>query len=1300
VPEEKEDAAGCREAIEFGFKSEDRLSKVVSKDAVRRVPCALVVLTALVCCVGANAATSADAVGLAGGGDHSCVLRSSGHVDCWGWNQYAQLGDGTNASSSVPVEVQGVSDATQLAAGGDDSCVVLPTGHIDCWGWNGFGQLGDGAEENGPVEPGVSTPVEVLDVSDATQVAVGDHSCAVLSTGHIDCWGENYYGALGNGKEVRSDTPVEVRGIADAVQVTVADEGSCALLSNGHVDCWGQNEYGQLGDGNTTHSPVPVEVQGVSNATEVATGGSYSCAMLSSGHIDCWGADYYGQLGDGAEENSSSTPVEVQGISDATQVAAGEGVREHACALLSSGHIDCWGRGESGQLGDDTTASSSTPVEVQGVADAIDVTAGRHYSCALLSSGRVECWGGSEFGQLGNGTMGDSSTPVEVVGISSATQVTAGDYSSCVTLSSGHVDCSGQDEYGQLGDGSDGNRDTPVEVLGISDAAQAAGGGEHACALLSEGHIDCWGNNRTGQLGNGTTSSSSTPVEVLGISAATQVAAGESHSCALLSTDHVDCWGNNRFGDLGNGSETDSDTPVQVQGISSATQVVAGNYHSCALLSGGHVDCWGNDEAGQLGNGSEANNSTPVEARGVVNAIQVTAGYYQSCALLSTGHIDCWGDNGHGELGDGSEEDSDVPVEVRGVSNAIEVTAGSGQSCALLSTGHVTCWGDNSWGDLGNGSEEGSDVPVEVQAVSNATEVVAGNGYSCVLLPTGHVDCWGRNYSGELGDGLAFSEVPGEVVGLDPEELSGSGPGSPSAVTSGASSVTQSSATLEGSVNPNGNVIASWCRFEYGSSVAYGSSAACPATLTGGSSSEDVSSSLAGLSVGTSYHYRLVAVNAAGGISYGADKTFKTKLSLSVSGPLGGAFAGSPIPASSISATVTAGSALTGTITFTVFGPQSSPPSSCTLGGATVGTASVSGGGTYQPSAGFTPSSPGDYWWYASYGGEPATSTCGVGMAETTVASKAIPILSVSGPMGGVAGSPISASSISATLAGGSAPTGTITFTVFGPQSSPPSSCMSGGTTVGTASVNGNGAYQPSAAFTPAAPGEYWWYASYGGDAGDEPAASTCGPLMAQALVAAAPTTPPSSDSGSSGSGPGGGSGSGVKTPAPALSGVELGSKSSNAKKAIALKLTLSQPATIEVLIAQVVKAHKLRGVCKPQAKKGKSCTTTVEKRTLTFSGSVGSNALALDIAGLGKGSYTATITVKNANGQSSTVELAFTVTHREAEHAATMRPRVKRWRRHHPGAQLPANLCAGCRPAYDDARTERPANPAALHRV
>jgi hypothetical protein len=365
--------------------------------------------------------------------------------------------------------------------------------------------------------------------------------------------------------------------------------------------------------------------------------------------------------------------------------------------------------------------------------------------------------------------------------------------------------------------------------------------------------------------------------------------------------------------------------------------------------------------------------------------------------------------------------------------------------------------------------------------------------------------------------------------------------------------------------------------------------------------------------------------------------------SLSVSGPLGGAFAGSPIAASSISATLAGGSAPSGMITFTLFGPQSSPPSSCTSGGTTVGTASVNGDGTYQSSTDFTPPSPGDYWLYASYSGdasdESSAAPCGPSMAETTVLPKATPILSAGGPIGGVAGSPIAASSIFAVLASGSAPTGTISFTVFGPQSSPPSSCTSGGTTIGTASVNGDGTYYPSDVFTPSTPGDYWWHASYSGSAGDEPASSVCGVLMTQTFVVAAQTTGPGTGSSS-----GSKAGSDTKPLAPTLSSVKLASKRSTGKKSLALKLTLSQPAAIKVLVAETVKAHKQAGVCKPTTKRGKSCTTTVEKRTLTFSGSAGSNALALKLAGLGKGSYTATIIAENANGTSNSVSLAFTV--------------------------------------------------------
>jgi hypothetical protein len=130
------------------------------------------------------------------------------------------------------------------------------------------------------------------------------------------------------------------------------------------------------------------------------------------------------------------------------------------------------------------------------------------------------------------------------------------------------------------------------------------------------------------------------------------------------------------------------------------------------------------------------------------------------------------------------------------------------------------------------------------------------------------------------------------------------------------------------------------------------------------------------------------------------------------------------------------------------------------------------------------------------------------------------PAVVLSVPASGTVGSGVAAASIAAALSAGSSPAGTATFSVYGPQSTPPSSCAGGGTTVGTAAVSGDGTYHPSAGFTPAAAGDYWWYVSYAGDMHNSPAASPCGAAMAETVVSA-----PSSPGGlSSPSGPAGGS--------------------------------------------------------------------------------------------------------------------------------------------------------------------------------
>ncbi len=132
-----------------------------------------------------------------------------------------------------------------------------------------------------------------------------------------------------------------VHNINNALDARVGEDHSCALLDSGSVECWGRNTDGQLGDGSYETSRVPISVVGISDAINIDTGYMHSCAVFSGGSVNCWGRNMvWGILGHGSTVDNSPTPVEVTGISDAVEVAGGF---SHNCALLSGGSVMCWG---------------------------------------------------------------------------------------------------------------------------------------------------------------------------------------------------------------------------------------------------------------------------------------------------------------------------------------------------------------------------------------------------------------------------------------------------------------------------------------------------------------------------------------------------------------------------------------------------------------------------------------------------------------------------------------------------------------------------------------------------------------------------------------------------------------------------------------------------------------------------------------------------------------------------------------------------------------------------------------------
>jgi len=350
------------------------------------------------------------------------------------------------------------------------------------------------------------------------------HVCAVTKNGAVKCWGENYGGQLGVGTanilQIVGLTPLNVIGLTNGVKsITAGKEHSCALLMSGEVKCWGQNQHGQLGDGTYYDGHrVPMPVIGLPNdIISISAGRFHTCALTSSGDVFCWGQNTKGQLGDGTTTRSS-IPVKI-GFSNKTIVQISSGIA-HTCAISSDGEAFCWGANGSGQLGDGTTIQRLIPTTVSGMSSGFkSISSGLDHTCALVTNGDLKCWGSNEEGQLGDGTTTRRLTPTNVTGLTeNIIKVSSGYVYTCAVNKSGGVLCWGRNRSGQIGDGTTTNRWQPVGVNGLTSGIVAISSGQDfSCAVMSDSGVKCWGDNSFGQLGDMTNNRKLTPIDVLGL---------------------------------------------------------------------------------------------------------------------------------------------------------------------------------------------------------------------------------------------------------------------------------------------------------------------------------------------------------------------------------------------------------------------------------------------------------------------------------------------------------------------------------------------------------------------------------------------------------------------------------------------------------------------------------------------------------------------------------------------------------------------------------------------------------------
>jgi alpha-tubulin suppressor-like RCC1 family protein len=778
---------------------------------------------------------------LAAGAQHTCAIFAAGALRCWGDDTSGQLGlsPGVDPLNGYSVDLGTGRRAAAVFAGQAHTCAILDDGAVKCWGLNTFGQLGLGdMNDRGDGMTAMGDGLPALDLGTgrrAVALAPGNSAtCALFDDGAIKCWGDAYQGALGYGDiETRGATPGTMGdalpmvdlGSRDGVRFKVKSVAAidyhsfCAILDdtgadNSAMKCWGSNDYCEIGIGSTDggRGGMPGAMGNNLAWTDIGTTAAGAarkavalapmfqsiCVLGDDGAVKCWGVASSGELGIGTAGLPRSCSPDEMGNAGlvplpAPAVAIGarggsDGRGAHACALLATGQMTCWGENSFGQLGTGDTTELLSPSDPLVFGDGFvpaTLVLGNQHTCAISADKRVKCWGSNEQGQLDPTTPGDVYAPgadLRLAGKPVAAVAAGGDHT-CAVLGDGTLECWGGNSSGELGLGDTTNRgDQPsqlgdhlpaVDLGGGAHAKAVAAGTAHTCAVLDTGAVECWGAGDAGQLGLGSTASLLAPAAAVALpGAATAVAAGADFSCALLAGGQIICWGAGARGQLGAGDTQDHAAPAAAVGLAAkATALAAGDHHACALLTDGTIACWGAGDRGQLGAGDTQDRAQPAKVSlGGARALAVAARADTTCALQSGGQVACWGAGDRGQLGLGDAQDRAAPaattIDLGTGRSATAVAVGGQFACAVLDLAQAKCWGDNREDQLGavlrglaygDGPDETGDfLPAAVQGGGRSVRAVAsGRAHTCAILDTSDVRCWGDNSLGQLGAGDA-----------------------------------------------------------------------------------------------------------------------------------------------------------------------------------------------------------------------------------------------------------------------------------------------------------------------------------------------------------------------------------------------------------------------------------------------------------------------------------------------------------------------------------------------------------------
>jgi alpha-tubulin suppressor-like RCC1 family protein len=594
---------------------------------------------------------------IAAGANHTCVILKGGQLKCWGRNIFGQLGIGSTADMGdntgemgiglSPVSLGSGATVLSVGAGTDHTCAILTIPSqgdpiVKCWGRNDYGQLGIGdALQRGtsPSQMGDALPIVDLGLSGVPKkMALGRvHSCVLLATGSVKCWGSNQYGQTGlseattvnrgdGSSEMGNNLPTVTLGASVlASDLSSGSDHICALIDTNKLRCWGKNTSGQLGHdhaganvaswGHSTSTMASLPDSWVNNYSYyegIALDSKYTCGVSrSQNEVICWGNN---------AQSGISYPTQYHdftSVSGVKQLEAGTGFM---CVLANDNKVYCWGDNGwyTNNSGATTTTYAAPNLGAPLMTGISQIAAGEGFLCTLSTTNVIKC-----FGQNVASTLGTASPAAYITAASAVTMtipfgtpasIIAGASHACVINDSGNLYCWGANQYGQLGDGTLINRGVPTTITTAASVTKLSLGRHHSCAVLSTGVVQCWGDHQFGQVGIGPGSASYNTAQTValgGTGTAKDISLGENSSCAVMSDDKLRCWGRNSQGELVVGSTIDKDTPQatflgQDFRIFMAKAPKRGQ-HRCAIgweysrQVPFQLKCWGDNSVGQLG---------------------------------------------------------------------------------------------------------------------------------------------------------------------------------------------------------------------------------------------------------------------------------------------------------------------------------------------------------------------------------------------------------------------------------------------------------------------------------------------------------------------------------------------------------------------------------------------------------------------------------------------------------------------------------------------------------------------------